>query len=364
MSHTTRSASVQRLELWQDARRIPEDFSSDAPDTFEWWYFDANLADGRAVVVTILIEPDIAAGRFVHRTTINVTRPDGPPLKGEHRTHDDVTISTEQPEVRISTTWLRGDLDTYQVFVDPAEHQGLGLDVTIERTVPGRVSPGGTDIFVGGERGLGWVNAVPRGTLGGTLTVEGQATPVRGIAYHDHNWGGVTMPSMAHHWIWGRAAIGPHTAVFASVFPTHAYRVGDAGAQSVYIASESGVLLNVYGAGAAQVTAPTAPSPGPRNHGAYYSPQVAFQIEQARRRVTLDVTPARFLHDIDMAEETNQLNAEEKARAAVMSPKPWYTEFIAAPVRMTIEDGGGDGKPEVYEGTGMIEFMDLHLYPL
>jgi len=29
-----------------------------------------------------------------------------------------VQISTERPEVRIGATWLRGDLDTYRLFVD------------------------------------------------------------------------------------------------------------------------------------------------------------------------------------------------------------------------------------------------------
>ena len=93
----TQTTTGGRLELWQDARRTPEQYSADAPDTFEWWYFDANL-DGRAVVVTILIEPDAAQGRFSYRSTINLMRPGGEPLKGECRTYDDVAISTERPD--------------------------------------------------------------------------------------------------------------------------------------------------------------------------------------------------------------------------------------------------------------------------
>jgi len=58
----TRTTLDQGLELWQDARRTPEQYSAEAPDTFEWWYFDANLSDGHAVVVTMLVEPDAVQG--------------------------------------------------------------------------------------------------------------------------------------------------------------------------------------------------------------------------------------------------------------------------------------------------------------
>jgi hypothetical protein len=44
------------------------------------------------------------------------------------------------------------------------------------------------------------------------------------------------MANLVYHWVWGRAAIAPYTAVFASVVPTRAAGVGDAGIRSVYFA--------------------------------------------------------------------------------------------------------------------------------
>jgi hypothetical protein len=38
-----------RLELWEDGRRIPELYQ---PENFEWWYFDAQLTDGRTLVLS------------------------------------------------------------------------------------------------------------------------------------------------------------------------------------------------------------------------------------------------------------------------------------------------------------------------
>jgi hypothetical protein len=43
------------LEPWQDARRTPALYTCAAPDIPEWWYFDAQLADGRALVAAFLI---------------------------------------------------------------------------------------------------------------------------------------------------------------------------------------------------------------------------------------------------------------------------------------------------------------------
>ena len=360
MTRTMHNASVTSLEPWQDARRTPPEFPPDAPDTFEWWYFDAQLTSGQALVVAFLIEPDAAAAGFVYRTSAVLTRPGKPPVQAVHRTVDDALISAADPNVRVGRAWFRGDGDTYRLVLDERNHAGLGMDLIIRRVVPGRVSPTGTDIVLGDEHGFGWVNAVPRGELAGTVTVDGQTTEVQGVAYHDHNWGGVSMASLVHHWLWGRATVGPYTAVFANAFPTRAYEVGDAGVQSLYIADRDGVLLNVCGAGEARFTAPETANPDSRNTRAYYAAHAVFEVEQAGRRVTVEVTPAQFLRDIDLAAETNNLTVDERARAAHMDVKPWYTEFQAAPVRLTIDDDT-DEPARVYEGTGIVEFMDFHL---
>jgi hypothetical protein len=191
------------------------------------------------------------------------------------------------------------------------------------------------------------------------MTEGGQTTEVRGVAYHDHNWGTATMGSAFQRWIWGRAAIGPFTAVFLNIFATSAYRVERGDMQSLYIASADGVLVNVAGPGVIKLTAPTAPNPDPDNREAFFAQQVVLEREDQGRRFTLEIIPARFIHHLDLVEDTTYPDADERARAAQMTVKPWYTEFVAAPVRLTVEDG--DGAPRVTEGTGIVEFMDFHL---
>jgi hypothetical protein len=356
-------STAPRLEPWQDARRIPERYSTDAPATFEWWYVDAQLSGGQALVVAFVVEPDTAEARFAYRTQVFLMRPDGPPLKLTHRTFDDMAILSDRPDIRIGQSSLRADRGTYRLVIDPANHSGFGLDVTITGSVPARVPPAGTDVILGGADGFGWVNPVPRGNLAGTMTENGQTVEIRGVAYHDHNWGSATLGSAFHQWIWGRATAGPFTAVFLNIVPTPAYRTGPSDVQSLYIASADEVLLNVSGAGVAKVTAPTAPNPDTRNREAYFAQQVLFELEHQGRRFTLEITPARFIHDIDLVEDTTYLDADERARAARMTIKPWYTEFVAAPVRLTMDQGQGAGEPVVREGTGIVEFMDFHLDP-
>ena len=350
-----------RLEPWRDARRIPEHYSATAPATFEWWYFDAQLSGGQALIVAFVVEPDTANARYRYRTQVFLMRADGPPVRLNHRTFEGAHLSAKRPEVRIGGSWMRGDGDTYRVVIDPENHEGFGLDVSINVAVPGRVPPGGTDVILGGDDGFGWVNAIPRGTLAGTMTENGQIVEVRGIAYHDHNWGTATLGSAFHHWIWGRATAGAFTAVFLDVFPTQAYRTGDSNVQSLYIASADTVLLNIAGEGVATVTAPAGPNPDPRNRESYFAEQVTFEAEHDGTRFTLEITPARFIHDIDLLNDTTYLDDDERDRAARMTTKPWYTEFVAAPVRLTVAQADGTGEPLVSEGTGIVEFMDFHL---
>jgi hypothetical protein len=359
--HTvTKSAASEtpfpHLELWEDASRIPDTYK---PECFEWWYFDAQLTDGRTVVVVFSIAQDTGKRKFVYNVVATITSPGQQPVAATYTTNEDVLISREHPEGRISKSSFHGDLDTYRVIVDENELGKLGLDVTIRRTIPPRVSPNSGQFIVQGDKVFGWVCAVPQGELTGTITVNGATIAVNGVAYHDHNWGTTSMGSMENHWIWGRAAIGPYTAVFVSNYPTHAFsRDRTDGLQQLFIASEREVLVNVEGFGTARVTAPIAPNPDPRNAVAFYSPRTTFEVEQNGKRFAVEADAAQFIGSLDLATQSNFLSPDEITRAARMEHKPWYSRFVAAPVTLSLTDGG---ETETHSGQGIIEFMDMHL---
>jgi hypothetical protein len=356
MKNAASETPFPHLKLWEDASRIPETYK---PECFEWWYFDAQLTDGRTIVVVFYIAQDAGKRAFVYEVEAAITRPGGQPVAGAFSTNEDVSISRERPEGRISKSSFRGDLDTYRVIVDESELGKLGLDVTIRRTIPPRVSPNGGQFMVQGDKIFGWVCAVPQGELTGTVTVNGETTAVNGVAYHDHNWGTTTMGSVENHWIWGRAAIGPYTAVFVSNYPTAAFSHGGTnGLQQFFIASEREVLVNVEGFDAARVTAASAPNPDPRNAFALYSPTTTFEVEQNGKHFALEAIAAQFISSLDLATQSNFLSPHEIARAAQMEHKPWYSRFLAAPVTLSLTE---NGKTETHTGQGIIEFMDMHL---
>jgi hypothetical protein len=122
-----------RLELWEDGRRIPELYK---PENFEWWYFDAQLTDGRTLVLVFYIDQDASERRFVYRAEATVASPNGQRVAATYVTHQDVSISRERPEIQIGKSFLRGDLDTYRVVMDESDLGKLSLDVTIWRTFP------------------------------------------------------------------------------------------------------------------------------------------------------------------------------------------------------------------------------------
>ncbi|MCU1337435.1 MAG: hypothetical protein JWO19_3016 [Bryobacterales bacterium] len=357
MADTIRSETpFPRLELWEDGRRIPDLYK---PDNFEWWYFDAQLTDGRTLVLVFYIDQDAGERRFVYRVQATVASPNGQRVAAGYVTHQDVSISRERPEIHIGKSFLRGDLDTYRMVMDASDLGKLGLDVTIRRTFPPRVSPANRESIVQADKIIGWVCPVPRGELTGTIMMNGETAAVKGVAYHDHNWGTTTMGSVLHHWIWGRAAIGPYTAVYASEYPNQPYENGRTdGLQQFFIASEREVLINVEGSDAARVTAVPAANPDPRNGSAYYCPRVRFEVEKNGRRVALEADAAQFLGSFDLATESKFLSPEEIARAARMEHRPWYSHFVAAPVTLSIT---ATSNTETYTGQGVIEFMDFHL---
>jgi hypothetical protein len=227
--------------------------------------------------------------------------------------------------------------------------------------VPSRVSPGDPTTVVHGEHVFGWFCPVPRGSVEGSVTADGETVSVSGEAYHDHNWGSATMGTMLHHWHWGRASIGPYTAVISTVYPTAAYRgQRTEGIQMVFIASADEVLVNAEGFGAAHVKADEAANPDPRNARAYYAPDITYDVEQDDKRVSVAFHNATFITGSDLATETKFLSEEERERAQALEVKPWYSRFVASPITLRVQR---DGKEETFTGEGVMDFMDFHLNP-
>ncbi len=202
------------VEPWEDGMR-----TGGGPGSYEWWYFDAHLEDGSALVVTFytkwLLNPK---GREAPMIQVNLDRPGQPTLQRfVHGTPAEFTASREHCDVRLKGCYFRGDLHRYQIRV---EVDDLTVDAELVGQVPSwRQATGVTYFGAHDEHTFAWLPSVPQGTVTATIAERGGAArTLRGIGYHDHNWGDVAMSKLLNHWYWGRAQAGSYSVIAAYLY--------------------------------------------------------------------------------------------------------------------------------------------------
>jgi hypothetical protein len=226
------------VALWEDGLR-----TSGGPGSYEWWYFDSHLEDGTSLVVTFytkwILQPK---GPEAPMIIVNLDRPGKPTQQiTVHATPEQFSASTERCDVRIKDCYFRGDLHTYQIKV-------ADEDLTIEAELIGQVpswrpATGHTYFGAQDEHLFAWMPAVPQGSVTVTLTEKGSAPQtLRGIGYHDHNWGDVVMSKLLNHWYWGRAQAGPYSVIAAYLYATKEY--GRAELPQILIAKDGQVVAD------------------------------------------------------------------------------------------------------------------------
>ena len=115
--------------------------------------------------------------------------------------------------MHIGPNRLQGDLHRYEFSLETPE---LAAHVTFTGIVPpARIGTG--EFRLGESDRLGWLVAIPRGTVEGTITLCGQTRMVRGLGYHDHNWGSLPFEDYLQEWYWGRAYLGDYTVIFSEL---------------------------------------------------------------------------------------------------------------------------------------------------
>jgi len=182
-------ADYERLGLspasiapWEDGAR-----TDDSPGTYEWWYFDAHLADGAKLVI-VFMNKDIAQPQkpLSPMLRLDLDLPDGrhfenlvPYPAGEWSTAKD------HADVRLGQNRFVGDLHRYRIQATAAE---VSVDVTLTSEVP-RWRPSTGYILFGADRSreFAWLPAVPQGAVTATYSVDGERHETTGVGYHDHN---------------------------------------------------------------------------------------------------------------------------------------------------------------------------------
>jgi len=167
----------------------------------EWWYFDAIFENGYSVHVGV---------RTFHTKHHGVVK-----LRIELYTEGKTLVEALQsdlferfhffrdvPQVNYrKDTLIAFDQDYYQKTGLMRYHVRLHIDAHAVDLV-----------FTGGVQGWkietpdnSWVVALPTAEVTGTLTINHQQIPVKGVGYHDHNWDySISTAIKNQGWYWGR----------------------------------------------------------------------------------------------------------------------------------------------------------------
>lgn len=183
---------------------------------FEWWYFDARLEGGYTAVGFFR-----AAHERTGKTAVEIViyKPNGERLqKFVNYKRSDMSVSREKADVQIGYNYLKVDysnvdLPIYEVFLD---EDGLGFHLKFTAKVHGWMPGNGSTQF--GNKGyFAWCVPFPRAEVEGTIWFDENRMPVKGIGYHDHNWGNIKMPMYLEYWYWGRLYSENFTMVYAYI---------------------------------------------------------------------------------------------------------------------------------------------------
>jgi len=130
----------------------------------------------------------------------------------------DFTSSQDSANLLIGQNYIKVDysnkqLPTYEIYLDEGEY---GLHLKYKALVHGW-KPGNAYIEFGKSNQFGWVIALPRADVEGTIKVDNETIQVRGIGYHDHNWLNFNFAMIIDYWYWGRIYSDNFSVIFAYI---------------------------------------------------------------------------------------------------------------------------------------------------
>jgi hypothetical protein len=179
--------SPTSIAPWEDGAR-----TDDSAGTYEWWYFDAHLADGAKLVVTFMNKDMAELQKLSPLLRLDLDLPDGRHFeKLVHYPPGEWSAAKDHCDVRLGENRFTGDLHRYGIQATVEE---ISVDVTLTGEVPPWRPSTGYILF-------------------GADSVDGEQHETTGVGYHDHNWGNVGLMKVVHDWYWARGQAGPYSVI-------------------------------------------------------------------------------------------------------------------------------------------------------
>jgi len=208
------------VEPWEDGTRT----NAGERGTYEWWYFDCHLEDGSSLVIVFYTKPMMSPQSAPDpNVTIRLIDPAGAEYAQTYRPkrRSDFSAAKEGCDVRMGECTFKGNLKEYELcYKDGVVEARVTLTASAP---PWRPETGHIFFGDGDEKFFAWLPAVPEGRVRAEITRGGKTRRLLGTGYHDHNWGNANMRPLLNHWYWGRAKIGPYTAITSWIWGEKKY---------------------------------------------------------------------------------------------------------------------------------------------
>ena len=185
---------------------------------YEWWYVDASFDNGYHLVASFQYR-NIHFKPIIPTLQITIYQPDGTRIVQHTICKPEETYAgADWCDLRMKDSWLKDKGDgTYELYM---MIKGIGARLTMKNLVPGWKL--GTGCFYKDEEArkvAGWAVPVPYAEALGELYLKDNAISVKGVAYHDHNWGNYLLHKIFSGWYWGRIHSENYSIDYAWVFP-------------------------------------------------------------------------------------------------------------------------------------------------
>lgn len=320
---------------------------------FEWWYFDVDLDDGHKVVCVVQ-RPDM---RFPLKRRDCVIMLYIQPPDSEAIRHyapfplEELHTSTETCDVEVGGNTVRGEYPLWEVRL---AHQDVRIELDFRNLTPGWSRGTGSVVYGNDHQDdvLGWVVPQPRAEVTGTIAYGGITREVRGLGYHDHNFGSSLLFKYVKVWHWGRLVSGDLTLIYADVM--HTARMGHLRVPCLLIARGDRLLVEVGEGTEWEFSADdyVADEQGVQ----VYPRRVRIRFRERNVAGVLEMEVRRLWEIKETMSFLPSLGGLEKLAARVL-PTPCYYRFITD-YRLELDVGG---EVSTYTGDTITEYMILGL---
>ena len=180
----------------------------------EWWYFDVIFDNNCTAQISIFVF-GVLTQKFIV-TQINIYSNGISILSNnDYYIFNELSISTEFPFIEIDgKQFMKGYIDEqsgkwiYDVTIDFA-------DASIDLQFIGKSKGWKGNLPIGG-----WAVIQPKAEVNGKINFYGIEYDLKGVGYHDHNWG-MTLFDLIHFgWYWGRIHTDDLTIVWFMIMNT------------------------------------------------------------------------------------------------------------------------------------------------